>query len=688
MPQSKIFSSFKVWWGVGLQVVPGEEISSEKIANISVFYKVDGIWQNQHYLFKKDHPTNTWGDPTLISFGRYDVKITCEYDDDGYLYVCEFRQANYDSNGNVEQYFVNHNSYPAITVSSDSPSEINLDNNNNVILLQEKKNSESYGSVNYQTITIKTENKSIAIAGDYDLSSENKIYVNGVELDSSGELNKIYNFSQIDIRLVTTGSDDTLAGDFNSNFNFTIGSGHLGKFRISDVKTATIDLDSFNGFSSMKLCDSGGETGDYDNDENVYVIFTSSNPLNINGTYNIEAAGSAGNYDWLRLDPRNSDGTFTVKGAELSGLSQNYDMTTFNDGVKITFFSDGSQVYSGFDLTVVPSNAIADVDEIPPTMTITSDKSSLAKDETATVTFALSESSTTFAESDVTVAGGTLSNFSGSGTSYTATFTPTGDSITDGVISVASNSFSDTVGNQNTVGCSLTITPDQRTGGTGGDPYVYPMLSDIPVKLPDKEACYRLYQDGTTFINAEVVRATPEHQDRIRQYVEQFSYRSNKIITEGFFYSKFFIVTDGNTFLIDLKTRQYHYNFKSSKDIFKVKTKQGIAGSGAMCGMANQHTITWTTKERKTFDVTISFYKNPNIENGISITVDRLSNKALGLCVSNYRPKLMTIPNISTENYEKLSRRVAKSNDPYQQKRIKAKNETWVCSSGSLFKKN
>ena len=204
------------------------------------------------------------------------------------------------------------------------------------------------------------------------------------------------------------------------------------------------------------------------------------------------------------------------------------------------------------------------------------------------------------------------------------------------------------------------------------------MLSDTPVKLPDKEACYRLYQDGTTFINAEVVRATPEHQNRMIQYAKQFRPDIDEFITEGFFFSKFLIVTDGNKLLIDLKTKQGHYDLKSKKDMFKIKAKRGATGSDAIRGMADQHIITWTTKEKTTFNVTLSFYDNPNIENGISIAVDKVNEKALGLCVRNYRPKLMTIPSISTENYEKLSRRVAKSDDPYQQKRIKPKNERWI----------
>lgn len=91
-------------------------------------------------------------------------------------------------------------------------------------------------------------------------------------------------------------------------------------------------------------------------------------------------------------------------------------------------------------------------DITPPTIAISTNDSSLTVGETATITFTLSEASTNFIASDVTVSGGTLTNFTGSGTSYFATFTPTSNSTTNGVVSVASGNFTDAAGNINTDG--------------------------------------------------------------------------------------------------------------------------------------------------------------------------------------------------------------------------------------------
>ena len=92
------------------------------------------------------------------------------------------------------------------------------------------------------------------------------------------------------------------------------------------------------------------------------------------------------------------------------------------------------------------------IDSIIPTIAVSSSKSNLIAGDSATLTFTLSEPSTNFIASDITVSGGTLSNFTGSGTSYTALFTPTANSVINGVVRVASGVFTDAAGNPNADG--------------------------------------------------------------------------------------------------------------------------------------------------------------------------------------------------------------------------------------------
>ena len=88
------------------------------------------------------------------------------------------------------------------------------------------------------------------------------------------------------------------------------------------------------------------------------------------------------------------------------------------------------------------------IDATAPTVQILTDTPSLGLGETTLVGFELSEPSTSFTAASVTVAGGTLSNFTGSGSSYKATFTADGTGLAS--IAVGSGAFYDLSGIFNT----------------------------------------------------------------------------------------------------------------------------------------------------------------------------------------------------------------------------------------------
>ncbi|NBT80038.1 MAG: hypothetical protein EBT04_16650, partial [Betaproteobacteria bacterium] len=92
------------------------------------------------------------------------------------------------------------------------------------------------------------------------------------------------------------------------------------------------------------------------------------------------------------------------------------------------------------------------VDTLPPTIAISSDRTSLKAGEATGLVFSLSEASTNFVATDIAVSGGTLTDFFGSGTTYLATFTPNANSTSSGVVSVASGKFTDAAGNINVDG--------------------------------------------------------------------------------------------------------------------------------------------------------------------------------------------------------------------------------------------
>ena len=108
------------------------------------------------------------------------------------------------------------------------------------------------------------------------------------------------------------------------------------------------------------------------------------------------------------------------------------------------------------------------IDTTPPTIVVTSAASVLAAGQNTSVTFTLSEAANDFAQEDITVTGGTLSNFQKSATDpkiYTATFIPS-DTGTSATISVVSAKFSDAAANLNADGAEANNTVSLTTNAT------------------------------------------------------------------------------------------------------------------------------------------------------------------------------------------------------------------------------
>jgi hypothetical protein len=188
------------------------------------------------------------------------------------------------------------------------------------------------------------------------------------------------------------------------------------------------------------------------------------------------AADGSGNHwqyfngsSWINLDTASNAAAFFLSGdtlvrwtgtagsnTALQGRAvDNTESTSFDTGASghlNTSVNGGSTPYSANLGQVV---AHANTDGSPqgstgaaPGIAISSSRDYLNAGETATISFVLSKPSSDFTLSDVTVIGGTLSQFQGAGTSYSATFTPSGANATAS-ISVGSGMFSSSDGTFN-----------------------------------------------------------------------------------------------------------------------------------------------------------------------------------------------------------------------------------------------
>ena len=149
----------------------------------------------------------------------------------------------------------------------------------------------------------------------------------------------------------------------------------------------------------------------------------------------------------------------------------------------------GAKNDGGGDMTLSFQLSDLEIIDSPnaPTIAITDDDAddSLSVGDTSTLTFTLSEASTDFIESDVTVSGGSLSNWNAaSATSYSATFTPSAESTDDGVISVASGTFTNAANNTNNDGAdannSVSLTVDTRSPAPSPSPTPAPSPAPAP----------------------------------------------------------------------------------------------------------------------------------------------------------------------------------------------------------------
>jgi hypothetical protein len=188
----------------------------------------------------------------------------------------------------------------------------------------------------------------------------------------------------------------------------------------------------------------------------------SSSTDNITTATTLTFTGSApvGSTVQLQVDGVNSGSTCTANST--TGVwSCDTGVLTAGDkvvtAVSTTVLTDSTVTSTSSGLTVTIDTTV------PTVSSIVASSSTLKSGQASTLTITLSESSTNFIVDDITVSGGTLSTFAGSGSSYTVVFTPTANTQSgSGSVSIASGAFTDSAGNTNTASSATSITYDTQ----------------------------------------------------------------------------------------------------------------------------------------------------------------------------------------------------------------------------------
>jgi Ca2+-binding RTX toxin-like protein len=233
---------------------------------------------------------------------------------------------------------------------------------------------------------------------------------------------------------------DSLAGKYiRAVANYVDGRGTTEIFASNKSETLAVDVIAPNiAISSNKSSLMAGDTATVTFTLSEATSNFTSSDIYVSGGTISNFIGNGATYTVTFTPTPNStaDGVLSVASGVFSDASGNINV-------------DGS------DLNNIVTFAI---DNVAPTISLSSSKSSLIAGDTAMLSFILSEVSSNFTASDIAVSGGTISNFSGSGTTYTAEFTPATNSILFGLVAVASGVFNDTFGNANLDGADTNNT--------------------------------------------------------------------------------------------------------------------------------------------------------------------------------------------------------------------------------------
>jgi outer membrane murein-binding lipoprotein Lpp len=195
---------------------------------------------------------------------------------------------------------------------------------------------------------------------------------------------------------------------------------------------------------------------------------------------------------------------------------------------------------------------------------------------------------------------------------------------------------------------TVTIIVSAYTASAGGDPYIFPCIGP-PVKLPNVPAIYRLYQDTSVIINATVEPATTTAQAQIHALFDNIGDGFiSPLSANAFFFSQLYVGTTNGVAHVLVDLEQKNIQSMCSNDFFTVGKPFVDTGPQQPYERINNEQrsrislcVRWLSK-----CLTISYSRNPQIRNGITLT-GTIPTQCTGLLVRNYRSKLFTLDNIA-----------------------------------------
>ena len=240
-----------------------------------------------------------------------------------------------------------------------------------------------------------------------------------------------------------------VAGSFSGSglsYSFTVTPSGLG------TVTATVNAGQFTDAAGNFSTASNTISRTYNNTQ-PSVTLSSAAPDPVNGAISVTASLSASSTNFVSTDvtPTNA----AVSAFAGSGVTYTFTLTPSSQGSFSVVVNAGVFTDSISNLNTVSNTLSRTFDSVAPGITLSStdpDPTNAA----ISVSVTLTESSADFASSDISVVNGTAGSFSGSGTAYSFTLTPSGVGLVSATVNAGN--FSDSAGNLNTVSNTLSRT--------------------------------------------------------------------------------------------------------------------------------------------------------------------------------------------------------------------------------------
>ena len=151
-------------------------------------------------------------------------------------------------------------------------------------------------------------------------------------------------------------------------------------------------------------------------------------------------------------------------------------------------------------------------------------------------------------------------------------------------------------------------------------------------------------------------------------------------LSNGYFFTEHWICCDNHWLYIDLNN--YLIKIKeNSENFFKIIKDKNIYSEKKLYAYDEKfikYTIEFNSEYHGDINITLKFYYNPQVDNGINLSVQKNKRHCIGLLVNNFKPNLMVLDKITKKKDPKLNKRFKRRKNKLIVRELSKKNEMYI----------